>query len=136
VIVDTGPLVALLNRRDAYHEWMAMQVETLPVDWFVCEPVLAEAWYLVRRASGGQDRLLEMLETGVVKCEFELAAEARAVRLLCTKYRDVPMSLADACIVRMSELHRDQLVLTLDSDFTIYRRFGRDPLPLLSPGVP
>ena len=73
VIVDTGPLVALLNRRDAYHGWMAMQVETLPVDWVVCEPVLAEAWYLVRRATGCQDRLLDMLETGVIKCDFETA---------------------------------------------------------------
>jgi predicted nucleic acid-binding protein len=115
---------------------MATQIETVPVDWTVCEPVLAEAWYLVRNTAGGQDRLIEMLENGVLTCGFDLQTEARAVRALCAKYRDVSMSLADACVVRMSELYRDHHILTLDSDFLIYRRFGREPLPLISPHNP
>jgi len=136
VIVDTGPLVALLDRRDSYHEWITTQVEILPVDWIVCESVLAEAWYLIRNTADGQDRLMEMLEIGVLTCGFDLQTEARAVRALCLKYRDVPMSLADACVVRMSELYRDHLVLTLDSDFLVYRRFGHEPIRLISPHNP
>jgi len=114
---------------------MAAQVEILPVDWIVCEPVLAETWYLIRSIADGQDRLFEMLETGVLTCGFALQSEAAAVRALCAKYRDVPMSLADACVVRMSEMYPDHLVLTLDSAFLIYRRFGRELLPTVSPHI-
>ena len=67
-----------------------------------------------------------------------LACRATAGRLeafeeLLRRYRNVPMSLADACLVRLSELYGDCAVLTLDSDFRIYRRHGRQVIPVLAP---
>ena len=83
---------------------------------------------------GGQSRVLDILRRGALDVSFSLSGELDAVDRLVKKYRDVPMSLADACLVRMSELHQSSPVLTLDRDFTIYRRSRRQRIPLLSPG--
>jgi len=64
---------------------------------------------------------------------FRLEPESESVAALMRRYADLPMSLADACLVRMSELNRDCRVLTTDSDFKLYRRFGRQVIPLLCP---
>ena len=80
-----------------------------------------------------QDALLSMVVGGAISIPFQLEAEIGAVRGLRHRYANVPMSLADACLVRMAELHPEASVCTLDSDFTIYRRHGRDPIPLLKP---
>ncbi len=73
------------------------------------------------------------LQRGLVKVQFDLGAEVDAVVALMQKYADVPMSLADACLVRMSEIVADPIVLTTDSDFTIYRRHGRQIIPCEMP---
>ncbi len=134
VIVDTGPLVAFLDRREAHHDWIAEQARTLALPWLLCEAVLAESWRLLRRLPVAQDALLEMVETGLLKVEFALSEEIGPVRLLRQKYRDIPMSLADACLVRMAEKFDDYALCTLDSDFTVYRKHGRQPIPLITPG--
>jgi len=133
VIVDTGPLVAFLDRREAHHGWMAEQARTLALPWLLCEAVLAESWHLLRRLPAAQDALLEMVENGLLKMEFALSDDIEAVRLLRQKYRDIPMSLADACLVRMAEKFDDHAICTLDSDFTVYRKHGRHPIPLVTP---
>lgn len=133
VIVDTGPLVAFLDRREAHHRWIAEQAGTLAVPWLLCEAVLAESWHLLRRLPGAQDALLEMVETGLLQIEFALADDIKPVRLLRRKYRDIPMSLADACLVRMAEKLDDHAICTLDADFTVYRKHGRQPIPLIIP---
>jgi predicted nucleic acid-binding protein len=134
VIVDTGPLVAFLDRREAHHDWIAEQARTLALPWLLCEAVLAESWRLLSRLPVAQDALLEMVETGLLKVEFALSEEIGPVRLLRQKYRDIPMSLADACLVRMAEKFDDYALCTLDSDFTVYRKHGRQPIPLITPG--
>ncbi len=134
VIVDAGPLVAFLDRREAHHDWIAEQARTLALPWLLCEAVLAESWYLLRRLPVAQDALLEMVETGLLKVEFALSEEIGPVRLLRQKYRDIPMSLANACLVRMAEKFDDYALCTLDSDFTVYRKHGRQPIPLITPG--
>lgn len=98
-----------------------------------CEPVVAEAWHLLRRVANGQHALLGLLATGTLAIEFSLAEELGAVRRLVMRYRERPISLADACLVRMSELWDDATVLTLDSDFHVYRRHGRQSIPVMSP---
>lgn len=97
------------------------------------EPVITEAMFLLRRHPHAQDKLLQMVCRGDLSIPFGLEAEAETVRLLREKYRDLPMSLADACLVRMAELHPSSVVCTIDSDFKIYRKYGRSPIPLITP---
>ncbi len=82
---------------------------------------------------GGEQKLLKLIEGGYLKIEFNLSNEISAVRNLMDKYSDLPMSLADACLVRMSEIHGDAAVFTVDSDFLVYRKHGRRKIPLISP---
>lgn len=123
IILDTGPLVALLNSRDPHHGWMREKWAAIEPPLLTCDAVVVEACFLARRfMRGGQSRVLEIVRRGTLDLSFSLSSEIDRVIQLATKYRDVPMSLADACLVRMSELHRASPVLTLDRDFTIYRR--------------
>ncbi|MCY3988640.1 MAG: PIN domain-containing protein [Gammaproteobacteria bacterium] len=133
VILDTGPLVALLNSGDRYHGWAVDQWSRIAPPLTTCEAVLAEACFLVQPFAGGQMAVLDLVRRGVLDASFQLAEEAGAVSRLLKKYRDVPMSLADGCLVRMAELDGDGAVLTLDSDFRVYRKNGRQVIPTLSP---
>jgi predicted nucleic acid-binding protein len=133
LVVDTRPLVALLNKRDQYDEWAVQTFEGLEPPLFTCEPVLAEATHLVRGLHGGRQAVLDLMIRGVVRAEFRVDAELLAIRTLMTKYAAVPMSLADACLVRMTELDPGSEVVTLDSDFRRYRRSGRLAIRLLMP---
>ena len=131
-IVDTGPLVAFFDRTGRHHRWVAERVEELDAPLLVCEP---EAMYLLARYSRAQDALFELLQNGALKVAFRIEEHVGALRKLLHKYRDTPMSLADACVVRMAEIHEGHAVLTLDSDFSVYRKHGRMPLTLINPGV-
>lgn len=132
-ILDTGPLVSLLNKKDAHHEWARTQWSILEPPLITCEAVIAEACFLVGKRTSAQNTVTQLLIRGTVEVAFELAANIDSVSRLLTKYRDVPMSFADACLVRMSELYPTRPVFTLDSDFKLYRRNGRQVIPALSP---
>jgi predicted nucleic acid-binding protein len=134
-IADTGPLVAFLDRAERYHRWVAEQIQGLEAPLLVCEPVLAETMHLLRRFPEAQGALFGLLENGALSIAFHVEEHVSALRRLHQKYRDRPMSLADACIVRMAEIHDSHAVLTLDSDFAIYRKHGRVPLALIHPAV-
>jgi predicted nucleic acid-binding protein len=127
VLVDTGFLVALLSRRDANHRWASEQATRHPPPWLTCESVLSEALHLLG-ARGGVP-LAELLRRGALGVSFELVAELEATLKLLLKYRELPMSLADACLVRMSEQLSDPILLTTDADFRIYRRHSRQVVP-------
>lgn len=133
VIVDTGPLVAFLNLRDRHHAWSKAQLRRLSPPLLTCEAVLSEAAFLLQRLPGGSSALLELVSRRLVVVRFSLEAELQAVGRLMKRYKDVPISLADACLVRMSETTTKAVVFTLDSDFSIYRRNGRQPIPLIAP---
>ncbi len=135
VILDTGPLVALLNRRDRHHHWAKDQWAEIDPPLLTCEAVLAEACFLVQPFAVGQTAVLEMVRRSVLDLSFGLAEEAAAVSRLLKKYQDVPMSLADGCLVRMAERHSKSVVFTLDSDFKIYRKYRRQRIPTLSPTI-
>lgn len=133
VILDTGPLVALLNGRDRHHRWAVDQWYRIAPPLMTCEAVLAEACFLVGPFAGGQAAVLDLVRRHVLDASFQLADEAGPVSRLMRKYNDVPMSLADGCLVRMAELNDGGGILTLDSDFRLYRKNGRQVIPTLSP---
>jgi uncharacterized protein len=132
-IVDAGPLVALLSVRDHYHAWAKSAFAGVTPPAVTCEAVLAEAWHLLRDTANGQIALLDLLAAGTLTVEFALLAELNAVRRLVARYRDRPMSLADACLVRLAELFDEARILTIDKDFSVYRKHGRQAIPLVSP---
>jgi predicted nucleic acid-binding protein len=132
-IVDTGPLVALLDRAERHHDWVSERIGELDPPLLVCEPVLAEAMFLLARLPRAQDAVFELLQNGALRIALRIDEHVDELRRLLRKYRDQPMSLADACIVRMAELYDRHAVFTLDSDFSVYRKNGRAPLTLVHP---
>jgi predicted nucleic acid-binding protein len=132
-IADTGPLVAYFDRAERNHAWALERVRELEAPLLVCEPVLAEVMYLLGPLPKAQDTLFELLENGALRIAFHADEHVAALRALHRKYRDRPMSLADGCIVRMAELFDGHSVLTLDADFSVYRKRGREPLELIHP---
>jgi predicted nucleic acid-binding protein len=133
VLVDTGPLVALLNERDPFHKWVLTKSRQLRGGWLTCEPVLSEAIHLLETHHAGVQKLAAMLDRGAIKIGFAIDDQLPAVLKLLRRYSDLPMSLADACLVRMSELDESARVFTLDTDFRIYRRSNRQVIPLIFP---
>jgi uncharacterized protein len=131
VLVDAGFVVALLSRRDSHHDWAVAQLKRLPPPWKTCEAALSEAFHLVGRRGGPTLRTL--LRRGGVVVGFDLAENQQAVLKFLDKYGDVPASLADACLVRMTEIIDDAIVVTTDTDFRIYRRHGRQVVPCVLP---
>jgi predicted nucleic acid-binding protein len=134
-ILDTGPLVAYFDPRQRDHAWARDQFASMAAPVLTCEAVVAEALHLLRRTPDAQDAVLELLARGTISVAFDAAGDIGAVRQLMRRYRNVPMSFADACLVRMAEQRDDHNVCTLDGDFAIYRKHGSEPIPLLSPGA-
>jgi predicted nucleic acid-binding protein len=134
-LLDTGPLVAFFDRSDADHPWAKEQWAQAPVPMLTCEAVLAEATYLLREHTGlPGHKVLALFERRVIAVPFRLEDHAGPIAHLLQKYHDQAMQLADACLVRMSELHRDCRVFTLDrQDFQVYRRYERQVIPLVAP---
>jgi uncharacterized protein len=130
--MDTGPLVALFCPGEARHNWAVDQFAEIRPPALTCEPVVTEACFLLARASVPPWRLLDTLAQGALRIALSVEAEASALRTLMERYRNVPMSLADACLVRLAEIHRLP-VCTLDSDFAVYRIGRRTPLTLITP---
>ena len=131
-LLDTGPLVAYLRRRDRHHDWAAEQFATLNLPLLTCEPVLTEAGFLIIRDGQQPTRVLDVLRRGAVRIGFELNDQLAAVRTLMDRYANMPMSLADACLVRLAEMTRLP-ICTLDSDFEVYRAHRSRTLDLIMP---
>src|ERR1700752_3526242 len=123
LIADSGFLVALLADRDADHDWAVAQAARYPRPWKTCEAAISEAFYMLGPLGAGA--LAAFLERGSVIATFDFAAQVEDVTRLMKKYSDVPMAFADACLVRMTEIISDPILLTTDSDFRVYRRNGR-----------
>ena len=130
-IVDSGPLAALLDPREARHAWARENLLPQPLPWLTCEAVLSEAFFLLHEPHA--QALERLLRQGHLRLVFNLADELVPVLDLRSKYASVPMSLADACLVRMAETLPDPVIVTTDTDFKIYRRHGRQVVPCLMP---
>ena len=131
VLVDAGFLVALLNSQDMHHKWATTRAPDLPPPWATCEAVLSEAYHLL--GARGASSLGELLRRRAVVIAFELAENVQTITKLIEKYSNVPMSLADACLVRMTETLADPILLTTDEDFRVYRRHSRQVVPCVTP---
>jgi len=131
VLVDAGFVVALLSNRDSHHEWARKQASELPPPWSTCEAVLSESFHLV--GGRGAPSLGKLLRRRALLVKFELSENLEPVLKLIEKYSDVPMSLADACLVRMTETIPGPIVMTTDGDFRIYRRHSRQVIPCVAP---
>ncbi|SJM95419.1 PilT protein domain protein [Crenothrix polyspora] len=132
VIVDTGVLVAILNKNDRYHDWAVQQFADIEPPLLTCEAVISESSFLLRdyqRASV----LFKWLKIGVVSLPFRLQNEIQPLHALLEKYANVPMSLADGCLVRLAENYPQSSVFTLDSDFQVYRKNVNQLIPLIFP---
>lgn len=131
VLVDAGFVIALLSRRDRNHHWAAAQSSHVAPPWRTCDAVLSEAFHLL--GERGRPSLAALMRRRTLIPAFDLAVHLDRVLALLQKYADVPMSLADACLVRMSEILDDSVVLTTDSDFRVYRRHGRQVVSSMTP---
>jgi uncharacterized protein len=132
-LLDTGPLVSFLASGLTHHAWAVEQWERLQPPLLTCEPVLTEAAFLLERERSAADAIFDLLERGVIRVALAVEKEQADLRALMQRYRNRPMSLADACLVRLSELHPPGEVFTLDSDFRIYRRHGNRVIPVRMP---
>jgi len=121
VLLDTGCIVAVLDRSERNHRRCADIVAELDAPLVTCEAVITEACYLLRNLAGAADAVLENVEQGVFEIPFRLDRASAAIRTLLRRYAGVPMDFADACLVNMAEELDTGRILTLDDDFRIYR---------------
>lgn len=132
-LLDAGPLVSFLASGLRHHKWAVEQWKSLRPPLLTCEPVLTEAAFLLKREGHEADGVFELLERGVIRIDLSVQKEQADLRALMHRYRNRPMSLADACLVRLSEICPKGEVFTLDGDFRIYRRHGNRVIPVLMP---
>lgn len=131
VIVDASFLVTLLSRCDSDHDWADAQARRHPPPWQTYEAVISETFHLLR--ARGAPVFSALLRRGEIGITFHLDELLAAVLALMHKYAGVPMSFADACLVRMTETLADPLLLTTDGDFRIYRLHSRRIVPCMMP---
>jgi predicted nucleic acid-binding protein len=133
ILLDSGPLVGFVSETDQHHGWTAEIWGSLYEPLWTCEAVLSETIFLLQSDGNPIEPLLELFERGLVKIDFGISSHQPDVWQLLRKYADQPMSLADACLVRMAELYHNCQIFTTDRDFKAYRRKGRSVIPLLAP---
>src|SRR3989304_3183764 len=102
IIVDTGPLVAYCSRRDRRHRWAADQMAALNPPLVTCEPVITEACFLIQRAGGRPAELIRKITQRSLEVGIDLEEDASGIESLMQRYADTPMSLAAACLARLT----------------------------------
>lgn len=133
LLTDSGPLVALLNGRDEHHDWACEQFKHFSSPLHTCEGTITEVAYLLHLDGLPPWGVLELMEREIIAIRFDLESSLDRVLSLMKKYADTPMDFVDACLVAMTESKRNCRLLTLDSDFLVYRRFERQTIPLIIP---
>jgi uncharacterized protein len=131
-IVDAGPLIAFLSHTDKNHIWAGETFDALSGQVMTCEAVISEASFIVARNGKKRSAIVELVDRLGIEVK-SLGSELQMLRVLMEKYSSVPMSFADACLVRLSEMHADSVVFTCDSDFSTYRKNTRKIIQTLSP---
>ena len=133
VLLDTGVIVALLDRSERQHQTCVSIVKALTQPLVTCEAVVAESCYLVREMPSAADAILENVEKQIFQVPFSVARSASAVRRILRRYRDQNIDLADACLIRLAEEVETGEILTLDADFRVFRWRRNRPFELLIP---
>jgi len=133
VILDTGPLTAFLNRRDNYHYWMLGQLQKTTSAFITCEAVLSETLYLAGHSHAAILAISGMIREDLIRVYPVMSEYSEPVLQLMKKYSDLPASLADVCLLQMYNLGMGDKIMTLDSDFRIFRDKKSKPLKLITP---
>jgi predicted nucleic acid-binding protein len=134
IIIDTGVIVALADRRDEHHYWCKKKVAELSYPFYTCEAVLSESFHLLESISNGSEKLINnILEKELIQVPFIYSKHSASVHKIITKYANLPAGFADACLVAMAETMRSAYIFTLDSDFMIYRLKSGKPLSIITP---
>jgi predicted nucleic acid-binding protein len=128
-IADTGFLIAFANARDLHHAWALDIAAQVSEPLLTCEPVLAETAFHL----GDAGIVFEMIEEGLIRLAFDCDDHLPQLAGLSKRYRDRKPDLADLCLIRMSELHPNHRIITVDTDFRVYRRNKREVIPLIAP---
>lgn len=123
----------MLDADSQFHDWAVELWQNAAAPALTCEAVITEATFLFQRDQLSVDPLLKLLQSGALKIAISASDSIPDLHALIKRYRNVPMSFADACLVRLSEKHPSHSLVTLDSDFTYYRRHGNKVIPLLLP---
>ena len=131
VLLDTGVIVALLDRSEKFHHACAEAVRELEAPLITCEAVIAESCYLLRNLPGAPEAVIENVAAGTLQIPFQLSPEAVAIKQVLRKYRDHKIDLADACLIRLAEEFETADILTLDRDFAVYRWSRNKPFRIL-----
>lgn len=122
VLVDTGPIVAILSRRDEYHQLCVEALRDMPGPLFTCWPVITEAAWLLRRSGAAVQQLLRSLDAGFLELLPLTSDDAAAIASILKKYADLRIQLADAALVHLATRDGLDTVFTLDRrDFSVYR---------------
>ena len=132
-IIDTGVIVAYINRKDSYHKWAINILKTVSPPVITCEPVIIESSYILRKFEKGNQLLFQLIKEHLLEIRFNMQVEIEKIDSLFNQYADLPMSIADACLVRMFEIFHDSKIVTIDSDFKIYRKNKNEIIPLIIP---
>jgi uncharacterized protein len=132
-LLDTGPLVAFLNRRDHFHFWVTDELQKLEGTLVTCEAVLSEALYLTRSSAAALRAIAGMVGEGIIRVAPVISEQGTDVFRIMSKYADLPASLADAGLLSLYMDAGGDRILTLDSDFSIYRDHNNKPLKLIAP---
>lgn len=129
-IADTGFLVAIANRRDQYHDWAVNLLAELQTPLLTSEAVLSETAFHLQSSRTA----LLMVESGLVRIAINPEREWPELLRLAEQFDDQRPDLADLCVIRLSEIYPIHKVLTVDgSDFRVYRRNSREPIPVVCP---
>jgi predicted nucleic acid-binding protein len=128
-IVDAGVIVAFLNRHDVHHDWAVSLVESVEEPLLTVDVVLAEAAFHVESVMSVQG----LISAGLIKVDFNLNQHLERIKVLDKRYADRAPDLADICLICLSEREPKLLVITVDSDFLIYRRHQRERIPVIMP---
>jgi uncharacterized protein len=102
MLLDTGVIVALLDRSEKFHRQCAEAVRKLDAPLITCEAVMAESCYLVRNLPGAPEAIIANAAEGIFQIPFQLSREALAVRTILRKYQDRAIDLADACLIHLA----------------------------------
>jgi len=130
-LLDTGVIVALLDRSEKHHDRCAAAIAELEQPLVTCEAVIGESCYLLQRLPGAAETVLENVVRGVFQVPFQLSRSAVSVRSIMHKYRDQPADFADACLIHLADDLDTGEILTLDRDFELYRWRKNRPFHLL-----
>ncbi len=121
VLLDTGVIVALLDRSERHHADCVQALEEVRVLLVTCEPVIAEASYLMRNLPGAPEAILQNVSDGAFQIPIQLSRCAAAIQHILRKYRDQHIELAGACLIHLASEFGTGDILTLDNDFKVYR---------------